>query len=164
VKRSFIIKEDSMRTFFLTVSISFFLVSTTLAAGLTENIQNIITMVQSEKRTYVEKNMQLTPGEKEGFWPVYDEYQAALSEINEDYILFFWSRIEDTGFLSSDKAQATIMEYLDIERERLKLKESFIEKFTQVLPPGKLIRYYQLEKRAETFINTRLEQKIPLLE
>jgi hypothetical protein len=66
--------------------------------------------------------------------------------------------------LTSDKAQTTIKEYLDIERERLSLKETFIEKFTQVLPPGKLIRYYQLENRAETFINARLEQKIPLLE
>jgi hypothetical protein len=153
-----------MRAFFLTVSISLFLGSTTFAAGLTENIQNIIAMVQSEKRTYIEDKMHLSPEEKEKFLTVYDEYQNALREINEDFILFVWSRMEDTGYLTSDKAQTTIKEYLDIERERLSLKETFIEKFTQVLPPGKLIRYYQLENRAETFINARLEQKIPLLE
>jgi hypothetical protein len=54
-----------MRIFFLSVFISFFLVSATFAAGLTEKIQNVLTMVQSEKRTFVENKMRLTPEESE---------------------------------------------------------------------------------------------------
>jgi len=153
-----------MRILCLSLSVCLCLISSLVFAELTDEIQNVMRIIQGEKRAYIEDKMRLTPEEGKSFWPIYDEYQDALREINEDYILFVWSRIEGAGFLSSDKAQTTIMEYLDIERERLKLKESFIEKFTQVLPPGKLLRYYQLENRAETFINSRLEKKIPLLE
>jgi hypothetical protein len=140
------------------------LIPTVLIAGLTENIENILTQIQSNKRNYVETNMQLTSEENEKFWPVYDEYQEALKDLNEDYVLFVWANMDDTIISSNDKAQAIIKEFLDIETKRIELIKTYAGQFGQVLPPRKLIRYLQLESRAKTFINNMVEKRIPLLE
>ena len=153
-----------MRIFGLTLSIYICLIPTVLVAGLTENIENILAQIQSNKRDYIEKNMQLTSEEKEKFWPVYDKYQEALRELNEAYVLFVWANMDDTLISSNDKAQAIIKEFLDIETKRIELIQTFAGQFGEVLPPRKLIRYLQLESRAKTFINNMVEKRIPLLE
>ena len=72
--------------------------------------------------------------------------------------------MEDTLISSNDKAQTIIKEFLDIETKRIELINTFAGQFGEVLPPRKLIRYLQLESRAKTFINSRVEKRIPLLE
>ena len=153
-----------MRIFGLTLSIYICLIPTVLVAGLTENIENILAQIQSNKRDYIEKNMQLTSEEKEKFWPVYDKYQEALRGLNEDYVLFVWANMDDTLISSNDKAQTIIKEFLDIETMRIELIKTFAGQFGKVLPPRKLIRYLQLESRARTFMNNKVEEIIPLLE
>jgi len=153
-----------MRIFCLTLSIYICLIPTVLVAGLTENIENILAEIRSYKRDYIEEKMHLTSEEKEKFWPVYDKYQEALRDLDEDYVLFVWANMEDTIILSNDKAQTIIKEFLDIETKRIELIKTFAGQFGEVLPPRKLIRYLQLESRAKTFINSRVEKRIPLLE
>ena len=153
-----------MRIVCIVLSLSLCLLSSPLLADITDDIQNTIRSILIKKRAYVESNMKLSPEEGEDFWPVYDSYQEELAQIDEKFILFFWSRIEGAGMLTHDRVQTTIREYLGIERERLELKESYIEQFSQILPPGKLLRYYQLETRAQTYINSAVERKIPLME
>jgi len=153
-----------MRIFCLTLSIYICLIPTVLVAGLTENIESILAEIRSYKRDYIEEKMHLTSEEKEKFWPVYDKYQEALRDLDEDYVLFVWANMEDTIILSNDKAQTIIKEFLDIETKRIELIKTFAGQFGEVLPPRKLIRYLQLESRAKTFINSRVEKRIPLLE
>ena len=153
-----------MRIFCLTLSIYICLIPTVLVAGLTENIESILAEIRSYKRDYIEEKMQLTSEEKEKFWPVYDKYQEALRDLNEDYVLFVWANMEDTLISSNDKAQTIIKEFLDIETKRIELIKTFAGQFGEVLPPRKLIRYLQLESRAKTYMNNRVEKKIPLLD
>jgi len=151
-------------TFVLTIVIGLCMIPAPLIAEITDEVQRVLTIVMGEKKGFVQREIRLSPETAEEFWPVYESYQEELKGINEDYILFIWSRIEGAGILSSDKAETTIKEYLELERDRLKLKESYLKEFSKVLPPGKLLRYYQLETRAEDFLNSKLSEKIPLLE
>ena len=153
-----------MRIFCLTLSIYICLIPTVLTAGLTENIENILAEMRSYKRDYIEEKMHLTSEEKEKFWPVYDKYQEALRDLNKDYVLFVWANMEDTLISSNDKAQTIIKEFLDIETMRIELIKTFAVQFGEVLPPRKLIRYLQLESRAKTYMNNRVEKMIPLLD
>jgi len=151
-------------TLALTIVIGLCMIPAPLVAEITDEVQRVLTIIMGEKKDFVQREMRLSPETAEEFWPVYESYQEELKGINEDYILFIWSRIEGAGILNSDKAETTIKEYFEIERSKLKLKESYLQEFSKVLPPGKLLRYYQLETRAKTFIDSKLSKKIPLLE
>ena len=130
----------------------------------TDTMEIVRDAMNSDKRAFIALNMDLTEAEGEKFWPVYDKYQEALRDLNEDYVLFVWANMEDTLISSNDKAQTIIKEFLDIETMRIELIKTFAGQFGEVLPPRKLIRYLQLESRAKTFINNMVEKRIPLLE
>ena len=153
-----------MRGLCLTLAICVCLIPAVLAAGITDKVENVLAQVQVDKRSYIGEKMQLTPEEKAKFWPVYDKYQEALKELEEAYILFVWSNLEDAAIFSDDKARAVIDEYLDMETRRIELIKSFAGQFDEVLPAGKLIRYLQLENRANTFIHRNVEMIVPLMD
>ncbi|GAG05637.1 unnamed protein product, partial [marine sediment metagenome] len=55
-----------------------------------------------------------------------------------------------------------IEEYMAIETERLKLRQSYLPRFRQVLPEQKVLRYYQLENKIKAVVDYELAAGIPL--
>jgi hypothetical protein len=53
-------------------------------------------------------------------------------------------------------------EYLAVEKERVKLKESYMKKFEKVLSPKKVMRYLQVENKLEAMAKYELSKGIPL--
>jgi hypothetical protein len=47
-----------------------------------DDMQILRDKIKTNKKLLVETNMELTESEAKGFWPVYDEYQKDLQNIN----------------------------------------------------------------------------------
>ncbi len=52
-------------------------------ADFNDEIEMLRSMVRMERRTVVEQAMELLPDESQGFWPVYNEYEAERTRIND---------------------------------------------------------------------------------
>jgi len=64
----------------------------------------------------------------------------------------------------SDKAAKGLLdEYIDIEKDKLKLKEKYIKKFNKKLPPRRVLRYFQLENKLDAALNLGFAEEIPLV-
>ena len=59
-------------------------------------------------------------------------------------------------------AKVLLNEYLDIERERLEFKNTYVQKFGKILPPKKVMRYFQLENKIEANFSYQLSRMVPL--
>ncbi|MHC4686586.1 MAG: hypothetical protein ACYTEW_20075, partial [Planctomycetota bacterium] len=100
--------------------------------------------------------------EKEAFWPVYDKYQDELFRVNRktgQVVMKFAAAYKS---LTDDKAKELMREYLAVEKERVKLKESYMKKFEKVLPPKKVMRYLQVENKLDIMARYELSKGIPL--
>jgi vacuolar-type H+-ATPase subunit D/Vma8 len=64
--------------------------------------------------------------------------------------------------LTDDKAKELMREYLEVEKERVKLKESYMKKFEKVLPAKKVMRYLQVENKLEAIARYELAKGVPL--
>jgi hypothetical protein len=116
----------------------------------------------SEKKLAVLQNMEFTASEKEAFWPVYDQYQDELFRVNRktgQVVMKFAAAYES---LTDDKAKELMREYLEVEKERVKLKESYMKKFEKVLPAKKVMRYLQVENKLEAIARYELAKGVPL--
>jgi len=49
-----------------------------------------------------------------------------------------------------------------LERERLELKNTYAQKFGKILPPKKVMRYFQLENKIEANLIHQLSRMAPL--
>jgi len=125
-------------------------------AGLKKQI------VFAQKKLVVMENMELSKTEARQFWPLYDKLQGDLYLVNQrtgKLILAFASAYET---LTDEMAENAIAEYLDIEKERLLLKEFYAKDFGKFLPAKKVLRYIQIENKLESIANFELAKELPL--
>ena len=120
--------------------------------------------IQSDKKQFIAKNMQLTPTEAESFWPLYESYQEDFEKLNarsskliEEYAASFQS-------LSDTQAKRLLIDYLVIERDRQKTREYYVGKFRSAISAKQVARFYQLENKIQALVNYDLAAKIPLAE
>ena len=68
------------------------------------------------------------------------------------------------GSMSNDVAKKLLDDSLSIDSGYLKLRQSYLAKFRDVLPDTKVARYYQLENKIEAVIRYEQAKRIPLIQ
>ena len=129
-----------------------------------DNMQIVRDKVQADKKLLIAENMNLTENEAKAFWPVYASYQKELMTLNDRAIKFIQSYAENFDKMTDDTAKKLVGDYLALENDRLKLRESFLPKFAKVLPYTKVMRYYQMENKIFAVVSYEAAKKIPLVE
>lgn len=119
--------------------------------------------IRADKKLLVAANMGLTEAEAKGFWPVYEEYQKDLGGLNARMLRLIQDYAKNYNAMTDETAKKLVGDYLAIEQERVKLKESYLPKLGQVLPEKKVVRYIQIENKIEAAIRYELADKIPLV-
>jgi hypothetical protein len=121
-----------------------------------DNMQVVREKIRADKKLVVAETMGMSELEAKAFWPVYEAYQKDLAKLNiDDYA-------ENYGAMSDEAAKKLMDEYMAIETERLKIRQSYLPSFRQVLPEMKVLRYYQLENKIQAVVSYELAASIPL--
>lgn len=128
-----------------------------------DNMQIVLEKIKADKKLLIAQNMQLTEAESKTFWPVYEQYQNELFLLRMRTLQL----IKDYGAayenMTNSTAKNLIDEYITIETLRLRLGETYLPKFRNVLPDVKVVRYYQIENKINAILAYELAKNIPLL-
>src|SRR4029077_11372277 len=116
-------------------------------AGTVANDQILLKQVMTDKRAVYARNLDMSASESAAFWPIYDEYEAKVKKLDDRFLVLVNQYAEKYDSLADTDATAMLKEKMDIEKERLDLKQSYTKKFAKVLSPKKALRYAQLESR-----------------
>ena len=122
--------------------------------------------IQSERKAAVANNLQLSEQESKSFWPLYDDYRAAMGKVGERTIKLItdYADAYTKNNLSNDQALQMVNNYLSIETDKLKVKRRYLKRFQGVLPPKKLARFFQIDNKMDAFINATIAKEVPLVE
>ncbi len=129
------------------------------------NMEILREKIKADKKLLVAVNMGLTESEAKGFWPVYDEYQKDLREINQRILGLLTSYEADyrKKTLTDKGAKRLIDEFVSIEQAEAKLKGSYVPKLNMVLPAKKVARYLQIENKIRAIVKYDLAGGVPLV-
>jgi len=121
---------------------------------------------KSNKKALVALNLKLTDTEGKAFWPIYESYQKDLDKINERLknLIIDYAKEYKARSLTDEKAKQLISDYIVIEEDLLKLKKSYLEKVSAVIPDKKMMTYFQLENKIQAIIRFDVAINIPLAE
>ena len=133
------------------------------AAEITYDVEFVRKKIKTGKKEIVEKNMVLTAEEREVFWPLYTEYQQELRKINDRLLKLIQAYAEAFEAMTDKKAKDLLDDYYDVEKKRIRLKQSYVKKFRRKLPSKIVTRYFQIENKMEALINIELADAIPLV-
>jgi len=121
---------------------------------------------KSNKKALVALNLKLTETEDKAFWKIYESYQKDIAKANERLINLIndYAKEYKARSLTDEKAKQLISNYLAIEEDLLKLKKSYFEKVSAVIPDKKAMTYFQIENKIQAIIRFDCAINIPLAE
>lgn len=119
--------------------------------------------IQANRLSIIAANVQLSPQQSDVFWPLYHEYRGELLGVNDRLALLIREYAANFQIMTDEKAEALLDELIRIDKDRMKLRESYVKKFKKVLPSKVVMRYFQVENKLDTIINYELAAEIPLV-
>jgi hypothetical protein len=128
-----------------------------------DTMQIVREKIQADKKLLVATNMDLTEKEAQAFWPVYESYQKDLGLLNGRMLVLLEDFAKNYQAMTDDAAKKLVAQYLTIELDRVKLKESYLPRLRKALPEKKVARYLQIENKIEALIRYELADQIPLV-
>ena len=120
-------------------------------------------VLDAERQVVIAEALPLTREEGEAFWPVYREYRTEATEIMGRRLELIRSFAENYDKLSDSTAEDLIKDVLKNDEAETRLKQKYLTRFQKVLPTDKLLTYYQLENKIDTYVRARLVEQVPLL-
>ena len=129
-----------------------------------DNMEIVKDKVRVDKKLFIATNMELTESEAKAFWPVYEAYQTELGKIRDQESTLIDEFAANFGTMSDNVAKKLLDDSLSIDSGYLKLRQSYLAKFRDVLPDMKVARYYQLENKIEAVLRYEQAKRIPLVQ
>ena len=130
-----------------------------------DNMDLLRDKIRADKKLVVATNMELTESEAKNFWPIYNEYQKDLQNINGRIVAVLEGYAADfkNKSLTDDKAKQLIDEALAIDQAEANLKSTYAPKLGKALPVRKVARYLQIENKIRAVVKYDLAQGVPLV-
>ena len=152
-----------MRKYLLLVTCLLVLIAPALYAEEASEMDRLLSMLRTQKKEVIEKNLDLTEKEKKEFWPLYEEYNNKIGAIDERNVKLVGKYVAAFESMSEKQANALLEDLLDSEKENTKLKRSYVRKFRKVLPPKKVVEYFYLESKLDSIRKIEVYAALPLV-
>jgi hypothetical protein len=135
--------------------------------GADTNMDILMQKIKADKKLLVATNMDLSDAEGKKFWPLYDEYQKELMQINQKLGKAISEYAEaynaGKGTITDKDAKRLLHDVLSADEAELKLKRTYADKVGKVLPMTKAARFIQIENKIRAVLRAELAQQIPLV-
>ena len=107
------------------------------------------------------KKLNLTSEEAEKFWPAYNDYQKKKNELQRERIMLVRDFNQNESALSEKELTDigdNLIATFSVENE---IAQDFHKRLKALLPPGKVIRYYQAETQWKAQLLNELQENRP---
>jgi hypothetical protein len=128
-----------------------------------ESINVIRSVIKADRQAVVAETLQLTEAESQGFWPLYHQYRAEMDKVGDGLLKLVQEYADYYPGVPEDRARKMLKEMGALEKELVSTRTSFLKKFGKVLPPGKNLRFAQVENRLDLALRLDLASNIPLV-
>ncbi len=144
--------------------------STALAQTETANGVDVQTDVlllrrdlRAEKKQLIALNLSLTEAEATKFWPVYDQYVAAMAKHNDEFYTLIRDYAAKQKTLTDSEAASMIKRWAEIQVELSQTRQKYIPLVEKVITGRKAALFFQIDRRLYALMDLQTSSQLPLL-
>ncbi len=119
--------------------------------------------VRSQKVAILTELMDFTEQEDTTFWPIYREYDAELSKINDDRVALIQEYAKNYEEMTDTVADRIARGALDLEARRHALKQRYYDRLASTLSPKTAARFLQVENQLLMIIDLQISAALPVV-
>ena len=132
-----------------------------------KNIQEYIELlranVRQEKAQIMGAVMQLSADDAAKFWPIYAEYNAALTKINDQRVANIQEYARSYSQLTDEKADELVQNAMGYQKMRSELLAKYYDRVKQALGAITAARFLQVESQLLLIIDLQIDSSLPLV-
>jgi hypothetical protein len=132
-----------------------------------KNIQAYIELMRSnvrdQKAEIMGAVMQLTTDEAAKFWPIYSEYDAELTKVNNLRIQNIQDYAQNYTQMTDEKADELIQKALEFQKQRSELLAKYYGRMKQSLGAITAARFLQVENQLLLIIDLQIASSLPIV-
>ena len=115
--------------------------------------------LESYKIAFFTQRLNLTPAEAEKFWPLYNQYQEKKIKIQQERMVLNKKFNLETTTLSDEEMTVMGDKLIELEVLEVELSMTFHKHIKTVLPPAKILRFYQAETQYKVQLLNQLQER-----
>ncbi|MDX2167719.1 MAG: hypothetical protein SF182_11670 [Deltaproteobacteria bacterium] len=127
-------------------------------------LEVLLDTIRANRRALIAANLNLSSDEATRFWPLYDQYQTEMNAVGDRLATIVEDYTANFRDLSNDKALQLVNGYLAAEADRIKVRETYIPKFAEVVPGRTVARFFQIENKMDAVLRYDLAKTIPVVD
>jgi hypothetical protein len=117
--------------------------------------------IRTKKAQMIADRMKFTDREAAAFWPVYRQYEADLAAINDKKVSIMKDYMARHDALTDQQASQLAQDVFDVDQKTLDLRTRCFGALEKVVPAKTIVRWLQLERRLQLFIDAQLAKDLP---
>jgi hypothetical protein len=115
--------------------------------------------IKAEKVAFLTHKLELTPGEAQKFWPVYNEFEEKRFGIHMQRRHMERETMDKLEGLNQEQLKKITLDFIDLYQQEADLMKSYNDRFFQVLPAKKVVMLYDLENDFRSHMLKEYKQK-----
>ena len=117
---------------------------------------------RAQRKAIVGSNMNLSPSESAAFWPVYNQYEAAMDKLEDRHLAEIKDFAKNYNAMTDAAAKSKLDEVMAIAQARLSTQRRFIPKFRAAISQIKTTRFFQIDNKMHALVQCEIAQFVPL--
>jgi hypothetical protein len=126
-------------------------------------IEVIRANMQADRATIITAAMEFNDKDGAAFWPVYRQYAHDRSKLDDGRVAVIKEYTEKYPDLTDADAKGMAERMFQYDARLAALKKTYFKKFTKVLPPLTVTKFFQLERRIDLMMDMKVESALPPL-
>jgi hypothetical protein len=119
--------------------------------------------LRAEKKKLIALNVPLTETEATKFWPVYDEYAAAMSKHYDKFYEVIKEYAANQKTLTDAQAIDMIKRWSQIQVDVAQERQKWVPKIETVIPGKKAALFFQIDRRLYALMDMQVASEVPLV-
>jgi hypothetical protein len=110
---------------------------------------------------YLSQKLNLTSGEAEKFWPIYNQYKTDQDQLRKQRMADV-EAVENAGGvdnMNDGQVQKLLAGETDLESRELDLRKQYLVKFEQVIPIRKVAKFFIAEDEFKRYLLNELRKR-----
>jgi hypothetical protein len=132
-----------------------------------QNIQEYIALlrkdVRSQKSAIMSEVMQLDPDQAAKFWPIYRDYDTALSKLNDLRVANIREYTRTYANMTDAKADQLVHNAMSYQKQRAELLAQYYAKMKDALGGTTAARFLMVESQMLLIIDLQIDSSLPII-
>jgi len=145
------------------ISTTFAQRETATGVSVEKNIDLLRRDLRSERKKIIAANVNFTEEEATKFWPLYDQYSAEITKVNDEFYALIQGYVENQKVITDEQSVAFIQKWGDAQTKLMQTKLKYIPMIERILPPKKAALLLQIDRRLRVLQDVQVSAEFPLI-